>query len=187
MLDSLATYNADHENLVSKAMKNCGWEGRQLNKQETLEFIDKQIALEKRIIGLVEENTGKLGNVFIKDLLRGIAQDSNKHATLLGSLRAAVEGAAQLITAEQRDSIAQGIQQHMSAEAEAVATYGELVDKSNDERVKTIAAMIRDDEVRHHRLLVDLHKALIEPQTLTEEVLWELLWRDSPWHGAPGT
>jgi len=167
--------------------KDSNLEGCQLNKQETLEFIDRQIALEKRIIGLVEENVGKVGNLFVKDLLLGIAQDSNKHAILLRSLRAGVESAAELISAEQRDSIAQGIQQHIKAEAEAVATYGELVEKSSDERVKTIAAMIRDEEGRHHRLLVHLHKALIEPQTLTEEAIWELLWRDSPWHGTPGT
>ena len=42
------------------------------------------------------------------------------------------------------------------------------------------------DEIAHHKLLVDLHKSLISPQTLTEEDLWGMLWEDSPWHGSPG-
>ena len=157
-----------------------------MDKQETLEFIDKQTKLEERIIALVEENTAKLGNVFVKDLLMGIGQDSRKHAILLKGLRATVAGPTPLISAAQRDSIARGIKQHIKAEADAVATYGELVSRSDDDRVRTIAAMIREDEIRHHKILLDLHKALIEPETLTDEAIWESLWRDSPFHGAPG-
>jgi rubrerythrin len=157
-----------------------------LDKKETLEFIDKQIELENRIIKLVEENTAKLGNVFVKDLLLGIAQDSKKHATLLGSLRAAVEGPTPFISAKERDKIADGIEEHIKLEAHAVKAYGQLVENSDNEQVKTIAAMIREDEIRHHKLLHDLHKAIIEPETLTEDMLWDIMWKDSPWHGSPG-
>jgi len=157
-----------------------------VDKKETLEFIDRQTRLEERIIALVEENTAKLGNVFVKELLLGVGQDSRKHAILLKGLRAAVAGPTPLISDAQRKGIAYGIQQHIKAEADAVATYGELVARSDDDRVRTIAAMIREDEVRHHKLLQDLHKALIEPETLTDEAIWESLWRDSPFHGTPG-
>lgn len=157
-----------------------------MNKEDTLEFIDKQIDLEEKIIKIVEENTEKLGNAFVKDLLLGIAQDSKKHAALLKSLRRAVEGPTPFITTEDRDKIAKGIEKHIDLEQEAIETYSELCEKSDSEQVKTIAAMIHEDELRHHALLKDLHKTIIEPETLTEDMIWDILWKDTPWKGSPG-
>ena len=157
-----------------------------MNEQETLQFLDRQIDLEARIVELVERNTSGLGNVFVKDLLLGVAQDSRKHATLLNGLKASVEGNVPLITEAERDSIVEGIQEHIRLEAQAIETYTRLVSDSENNAVRTIAGVIKEDEIRHHKLLVDLHKALIEPETLTEEHVWDMLWRDSPWHGSPG-
>ncbi len=157
-----------------------------MDKEETLAFIDKQIELELRIIKIVEENVSKLGNAFVKDLLLGVSQDSKKHAALLKSLKNAVEGPTPFISSGERDKIAKGIQAHIDMEEEAIETYGELMKKSDSDQVKSIAAMIREDEIRHHSLLKELHKAIIEPETLTEDMIWDMMWKDSPWHGSPG-
>ncbi len=157
-----------------------------MDKGETIAFIDKQIELELSIIKIVEENVAQLGNAFIKEFLIGISQDSTKHASLLKSLRKAVEGPTPFISMEERDKIAGGIQKHIDMEANAVKTYGELMEKSDNEQVKTIASMIREDEIRHHSLLKELHKTIVEPETLTEDMIWDMIWKDSPWHGSPG-
>ncbi|MGY5876016.1 MAG: hypothetical protein RTU30_09740 [Candidatus Thorarchaeota archaeon] len=157
-----------------------------MDKDETLAFIDKQIELEERIMKIVKENVDQLGNAFIKDLLLGISQDSLKHAALLKSLRKAVEGPTPFISTQDRDKIAKGIAKHIELEATAIETYGELVEKSDNDQVKTIAAMIKEDEIRHHSLLKELHKTVVEPETLTEDMVWDMLWKDSPWHGSPG-
>ncbi len=157
-----------------------------MDKEETLKFIDKQIDLELRIIEIVKENVEKLGNAFVKDLLLAISSDSKKHAALLKSLRKAVEGPTPFISEKERDKIARGIEAHIKMEEEAVKTYGELVSKSTNDQVKTIASMIREDELRHHALLKELHKAVIEPETLTEDMIWDTMWKDTPWHGSPG-
>ncbi len=157
-----------------------------MDKDETLAFIDKQIELENRIIEIVKENVDKLGNAFIKELLLGVSTDSKKHAMLLKSLKKAVEGPTPFISTEERDKIAKGIQKHIEMEATAIETYGELVNKSDNEQVKTIASMIREDEIRHHQLLKELHTVIVEPETLTEDMIWDMLWKDSPWHGSPG-
>jgi len=157
-----------------------------LNKEETLEFIDKQIALELKIIQITKENVEQLGNAFVKDLLIGISTDSQKHAALLKSLRKAVEGPTPFISEKERDKIAKGIAAHIKMEEQAVETYTELAEKSDNDQVKTIAMMIREDEIRHHALLKELHKTMIEPETLTEDMLWETMWKDSPWRGSPG-
>ena len=157
-----------------------------MDKDETLEFIDNQIDLELKIVKIVEENVAKLGNAFIKDLLIAISTDSKKHAALLKSLRKAVEGPTPFISEAERDKIARGIEKHIQMESTAIETYGELVEKSDSEQVKTIASMIREDEVRHHQLLKELHKAVVEQETLTEDMIWDVMWKDSPWHGSPG-
>jgi len=157
-----------------------------MNKETTLDFIDKQIELEMNIMKIVEENVSVLGNVFIKEILLGISMDSKKHATLLKSLRRAVEGPTPFISVDERERIAKGIQKHIDAEAKAIETYGMLVEKSDNDQVKTIAGLIREDELRHHSLLKQLHKAIIEPETLTEDMIWDILWKDSPFHGSPG-
>ncbi|RLI54160.1 MAG: hypothetical protein DRO87_10590 [Candidatus Thorarchaeota archaeon] len=157
-----------------------------MDREETLAFIDKQIALEERIIKIVEENVAELGNAFVRDLLLGISTDSKKHAALLKSLRKAVEGPTPFISEQERNKIAKGIEAHIKMEEEAVKTYGELAEKSDSDQVKTIAMMIREDEIRHHSLLKELHKTVIEPETLTEDLLWDTMWKDSPWKGSPG-
>ncbi len=157
-----------------------------MDKEETLTFIDKQIELELSIIKIVEENVAKLGNAFIKDLLLAVSQDSKKHAALLKSLKNAVKGPTPFISTGERDKIAKGIQAHIDMEAKAIETYGELIEKSDSEQVKSIASMIKEDEIKHHALLKELHKAMIEPETLTEDMVWDMMWKDSPWHGSPG-
>lgn len=157
-----------------------------MDKAETLAFIDRQIDLENKIIEIVEENVAKLGNAFVKDLLLGISTDSKKHAALLKSLRNAVEGPTPFISEQERDKIAKGIESHIKMEEQAVETYKELAEKSDNEQVKTIAMMIREDEIRHHALLKELHKTIIEPETLTEDMIWDVLWKDTPWKGSPG-
>ncbi len=157
-----------------------------MNKEETLKFIDKQIVLEHKIIEIVKENVEKLGNVFVKDLLLAISTDSQKHAALLKSLRKTVEGPTPFISETERNKIAKGIEAHIKMEEQAVQTYAELIAKSKSEQVRTIASMIREDELRHHALLKELHKAVIEPETLTEDMIWDTIWKDTPWHGTPG-
>ena len=157
-----------------------------MNKDETLAFIDKQIAMELKIIEIVKENVEQLGNAFVKDLLIGISTDSQKHAALLKSLRKAVEGPTPFISEKERDKIAKGIAAHIKMEEQAVVTYAELAQKSDSDQVKTIAMMIREDEIRHHSLLKELHKTMIEPETLTEDMIWDAMWKDTPWRGSPG-
>jgi hypothetical protein len=52
--------------------------------------------------------------------------------------------------------------------------------------VKLLISAIADDESRHHKLLLDIKEKIAKPETLTEDILWEMIWKDSPWHGTPG-
>ena len=52
--------------------------------------------------------------------------------------------------------------------------------------VKQVLQYILDDERRHHELLKKIHELIIEKETLTEQDIWDLAWKDVPWHGGPG-
>ena len=43
-------------------------------------------------------------------------------------------------------------------------------------------SLIREDELKDHALLEELHKTTVGTETLTED----MIWRNSPWHGSPG-
>jgi len=42
------------------------------------------------------------------------------------------------------------------------------------------------DEKRHHELLKMVLEILVRGETITEADWWELLWKNVPFHGAPG-
>jgi len=60
-----------------------------------------------------------------------------------------------------------------------------LLKKAADPRLKMILMAIYYDELKHHGVLVDLLKNVAEREVYTEEELWDAVWKDSPWHGAP--
>jgi len=45
---------------------------------------------------------------------------------------------------------------------------------------------IYSDELEHHKLLVSIKRNIAEKEKFGEEELWDMVWKESPWHGAPG-
>ncbi len=78
------------------------------------------------------------------------------------------------------------IQEHISLEAKAIETYTKIIPETDDPGSKQVLEYILEDEKRHHKLLNRIYSLVIEKETLTEEDLWNLTWKDVPWHGGPG-
>ena len=87
---------------------------------------------------------------------------------------------------EEELEIKKGIRKHIEREAEMIEFTRKLVKETTDPRQKMILAAIYEDEVKHHKVLIDIEKNMAEAETFTEEQLWDAVWRDSPWHGSPG-
>jgi hypothetical protein len=43
-----------------------------------------------------------------------------------------------------------------------------------------------EDEKRHHELLKMVLEILVRGEAITEADWWDLLWKNVPFHGAPG-
>ena len=155
--------------------------------EKLVTFIDEQIKLEKEIVEISKESVADIKNELIKSLIQGITMDSKKHALLLGALKGLLVGPTPLIEEESFDKIKATIEKHIELEAKAIATYKKiLTDEFQDEKVKMVISEIHKDEVRHHTFLKRLLKALIEKETLTEDMLDDWLFKFAPFHGSPG-
>ncbi len=157
-----------------------------MEENELKAFLKKQAELEQKIVDMVEENTKQLDNILIRELLRGIGYDSLKHKNMLLSLLALLESKTPLISEAVSNKLIDGIREHIKMEEEAIRTYSELLEKTDNEHVKLIIGYILEDERRHHALLKKIEKTIIEKQTLSEKDLFELVYYYSVSHGTPG-
>ena len=153
---------------------------------DQVEFFKKQIKLEKEIVEAAHKAVKDLKNKMVKELIEGIASYSTKHASLLSSLVASREGSNPLIDEKVTEQLKTNLEEHIRLEQQAIDTYKELWKTLTDEKEKLIIKYILNDEIRHHALLKRIHKIVIEKETLTEQDLWDLTWKDSLSHGSPG-
>ncbi|MHA2054818.1 MAG: ferritin family protein [Candidatus Hodarchaeales archaeon] len=151
-----------------------------------LEFFKKQVKLENDIVLAAENSVKDFKNKIVKGLIEGIASDSTKHASLLNSVISAHEDSNPLIDEKVTDQLKENLETHIKLENEAIETYKELLSSLEDEKERLIIKYILNDEIRHHSLLKRIHKMIVEKETITEQDLWDLTWKDSISHGSPG-
>ncbi len=157
-----------------------------MDEEKLVKFLDEQIALEKQIVEISEASVVNIKNILVRELIRGITMDSKKHALLLGALKGMLTGPTPLIEEENFDEIKATIEKHIELEAKAIKTYKEILNDPPSDSVKTVISEIYKDEVRHHTFLKTLLKALIEKETLTEDILEDWMYKYAPFHGSPG-
>lgn len=149
-------------------------------------FLKDQITLEGKIVKIAKASVKNTKNELVRYLIEAIAIDSNKHALMLNALLAHLQSKTPFISEEKRDELGKNVQEHIKMEAYAIKTYGDLLPKTDDPGTKQVLEYILEDEKRHHTLLQRIYRLVIEKETLTEQDLWDLTWKDVPWHGSPG-
>ncbi|MBS7660286.1 ferritin-like domain-containing protein, partial [Candidatus Bathyarchaeota archaeon] len=77
-------------------------------------------------------------------------------------------------------------ERHIQLEANLINRINEVLPSVEDRKVKLLLEAILADEKRHHELLVRVLEILIRGETITEDEWWDILWRNAPFHGAPG-
>lgn len=154
--------------------------------EDMIKFLEKQIELEHKIVRVANKSVDHIKNVLVRELIRGISYDSEKHALLLTAIKGMLTEPTPLIEEEDSETIRESIEEHIELEAKAIETYKEVIDKTDNEKIKMILSEIYNDEKRHHALLLRVQKAIVDKETLTEEDLEEWLYKYAPFHGAPG-
>ncbi|MEM0093712.1 MAG: hypothetical protein QXT33_07350 [Thermofilum sp.] len=120
-------------------------------------------------------------------IIEAVARDSEKHAELYEALHSIAAGAPQpkLLESDLK-ALEEAVNRHIETERRMIEESRKLLGSIEEPRMQLLIAAIYEDELRHHKLLTDIKDKLAKARVLTEEQFWEAVWRDSPFHGAPG-
>ena len=156
------------------------------SKEELVNFLKEQIKIENKIVDSLDMSLGEIGNPAVKGLLKGISLDSVKHAEMYTSAINLLTSIPQALTQEQLDKQRELVEKHIRMEAELIGKIGKVLSSIENEKVKLLLNAILMDEKRHHQLLKEVLEILVRGETITEEDWWDVLWKNVPFHGAPG-
>jgi rubrerythrin len=146
----------------------------------------EQIKVENEIVDSLNNALIEVKNPPVKGVLKGISLDSVKHAEMYASATELLTKVAQAMTQEQLDKQRAIVEKHIKLEAELIEKISRVLPGVENEKVKLLLNAILADEKRHHELLKMVLEILVRGETITEEDWWDLLWKNVPFHGAPG-
>ncbi|MEM2104603.1 MAG: ferritin-like domain-containing protein [Candidatus Bathyarchaeia archaeon] len=155
-------------------------------KNELLDFIKRQVAIENDIVDSLNQALKNIGNPAVKGVLKGISLDSLKHAEMYEAALKLLTSTPQALSQENLDKQKSLVERHIRMEAELIKEIGNMLPTVDNEKVKLLLAAILDDEKRHHELLKEVLEIIVRGETITDEDWWGIIWKNVPFHGAPG-
>ena len=139
---------------------------------------------EEHAVKLEGESLG-LGDLAIHGLVASIAYDSKKHAGLYRTISALLERGNLAVPESQAVGFASSLENHIKVETKMLADVKALLKGEEDERVRFLLSEILSDEERHNRFLRNLMDVIIKRDTISDEDIWNMIWKDVESHGAP--
>jgi bacterioferritin (cytochrome b1) len=109
-----------------------------------------------------------------------------KHAELYASAIKLLTGMPQALKQEHLDKQRKLVEKHIAMEAELIEKLNKAVPTIENSKVRLLLEAILSDEKRHHELLKTVLEIIVRGETITEDDWWDVLWKNVPFHGAPG-
>lgn len=157
-----------------------------LSKEDMSRFFEKQIFVENEIVSSINKALVKIRNPAVKGVLKGISLDSVKHAEMYKAAIELLSSVPPALTQAEFDELLKFVKKHIAEEEKAILSMEEVMNQVEDEKVKLLLEAIFSDEQRHHKLLSEIMNIIVRRETITEEDWWDVLWKNVPFHGAPG-
>ena len=155
-------------------------------EQVLIEFLKGQVKVENKIVEALNKSLLEIENPTVKGVLKGISLDSVKHAEMYASAVRLMTTVSKALTQENLDKQRSLVERHIQTEAELIKSISRMLPSVKDGKVKLLLTAILEDEKRHHGLLKAVLEILVRGETITEDDWWDILWKDVPFHGAPG-
>jgi len=149
-------------------------------------FLNDQLRIENKIVDSLRSSLVEMANPAVKGVLKGISLDSAKHAEMYAAAINLLTGVPPALTQEHLDKQRELVEKHIRMEAELIEKIGEALPNIENDKVKLLLNAILLDEKRHHQLLKEVLEILVRGETITDEDWWDILWKNVPFHGAPG-
>ena len=156
------------------------------SKDELVNFLKEQIRIENEVVDSLNSSLGGVGNPAVRGVLKGISLDSVKHAEMYASAISLLTRVQPALTQEHLDKQRKLVEKHIRLEVELIKKISKKLPSIEDRKVKLLLNAILMDEKRHHELLKNVLEILVRGETITEEDWWDILWKNVPFHGAPG-
>jgi ribonucleotide reductase beta subunit family protein with ferritin-like domain len=154
--------------------------------KDLVEFMKRQIVIEKEIVDSLNKGIVDIKNPPVKGVLKGISLDSVKHAELYASAVTLLTNVSPALKQENLDAQRALVEKHIQMEAELIKKLEKMMPAIENSKVKFLLNAILTDERRHHAMLKMVLEIIVHGETITEADWWELLWKNVPFHGAPG-
>jgi ribonucleotide reductase beta subunit family protein with ferritin-like domain len=157
-----------------------------LSKEDMSRFFEKQTFVENEIVSSINKALVKIKNPAVRGVLKGISLDSVKHAEMYKAAIELLSSVPPALTQAEYDELLKFVKKHIAEEERAILSMEEVMNQVEDEKVKLLLEAIFSDEQRHHKLLSEIMDILVKRETISEEDWWDVLWKNVPFHGAPG-
>jgi rubrerythrin len=157
-----------------------------IDEEQLLGFLKEQVKVENRIVEALNKSLPEFENPAVKGVLKGISLDSVKHAEMYASAVRLMTTVSKALKQENWDKQQALVEKHIQTEAELIRKISKTLPSVRNNKVKLLLAAILEDEKRHHGLLKEVLEILVKGETITEDDWWDVLWKDVPFHGAPG-
>jgi len=157
-----------------------------LSIEEIIRFFEKQIVLENEIVNSINQALTKIRNPAVKGVLKGISLDSVKHADMYKAAIELLSTVPSALSQEEYDELVKFVKKHIIEEEKVIISMEEVINQIANEKVKLLLKAIFSDEERHHELLNTVLDILVKGETISEKDWWDMLWKNVPFHGAPG-
>jgi len=156
------------------------------SKDELINFMKAQIKVENEIVDSLNSALVEVKNPPVKGVLKGISLDSVKHAEMYAAATELLTSVSQALSQEHLDKQRALVEKHIRMEEELIKKINKVLPTVENAKVKLLLNAILADEKRHHELLKMVLEILVRGETITEADWWDLLWKNVPFHGAPG-
>lgn len=154
-------------------------------ERELIDFFREQEKLEKEIVKSVGKALETIRNPVVEAVLKGISYDSSKHAEIYRSV-VQIVAVAPAMTEKDYKRLEEVVRRHIEGEERVISRLQEAINKTSNERVKFLLESILADEKRHHDLLNMVMNIVVKGETITDQDWWDIIWKNVPFHGAPG-
>ena len=155
-------------------------------KDELIEFMTQQIAIENDIVTSLNKGVANIMNPPVKAVLKGISLDSVKHAELYAAAIKLLSETSTALSQTNLDEQRALVEKHIEMEANLIKKLEKMMPTIENGKVKFLLNAIFMDEKRHHAMLKTILESIVRAETITEDDWWQSLWEGSPFHGAPG-
>jgi len=155
-------------------------------KDEVLAVVSEWMEEELRYSERLRDLASRIRHPVLKAIFLAIAKDSEKHHHLLAAIKEYLEGNRPFITEDDLRLIKETIRAHVEEEKQSIRELSRLREKVDDPALLLLIDAMLDDERKHHKLLFAIEEAIAEAETVSDQDLWDTVWRHSPYHGTPG-